>query len=109
MIFAINQMQNVYVPLPLKHHLIFCIIATVVYILEIYKKRTLNYLFVMLAVDATLLMQLFPSPEMVVSLAIMEAIWLSAALVLSIINYKKKKAAAAADQQKGEGNEDSDT
>lgn len=109
MIFAIDRMQNVYVPLPLKHHLIFCIIATIVYILEIYRKRSPHYLFVLLAVDATLLMHVFPGPAMVIVLAVLEVLLLGTALALSIIDSKKKKAALAAKQEKDEENEDSYT
>ena len=61
MIFAQEQLQNVYVPLPLKAHVIFCIIATIVYALEIYRKKSPHYVFMMLAVDATLLMHAFPN------------------------------------------------
>lgn len=112
MIFAIERMQNVYVPLPLKYHLIFCIIATIVYVLELYTKRSPHYLLVMLAVDATLLMHVFPNSTMVIVLAVLEVLLLGAALALSIIDSKKKKAAFAAKQKtqdEDEKNEDSDT
>ncbi len=110
MLFAADQMQNVYVPLPFSAHLVFCIIATIVYALEIYRKKSLHYLFIMLAVDSTILMQAFPNSTMVVILAVLEILLLGTAITLSVLEHKKKKAAAQAEAAKtGDSNEDSDT
>lgn len=95
MIFANDQMQNVYVPLPFKAHLIFCIIATIVYALEIYRKKSPHYIFMMLAVDATLMMQFFNDSKAVVILAVIEGLLLGAAIVFAVLQSKKRKAAAA--------------
>ena len=95
MIFAQEQLQNVYVPLPLKAHVIFCIIATIVYALEIYRKKSPHYVFMMLAVDATLLMHAFPNSTMVVVLAIMETLLLGTAIAVAVLESKKRKAKAA--------------
>lgn len=95
MLFAKDELQNVYVPLPLKVHVIFCIIATIIYILEIYRKKSPHYLFMMLAVDATLLMHAFPNSTMVAVLAVIEGVLLGAAITVAIIESKKRKARAA--------------
>ena len=112
MIFATDQMQNVYVPLPFSWHLGFCIIATVVYALEIYRKGSIHYLFMMLAVDATIMMQFFNNSTAVVVLAVLESLLLGAAIVFAVLESKKRKAAAAAAapiQAEGETDEDSDS
>lgn len=88
-----DGMQNIYIPLPLGMHLGFCIIATIVYILEIYRKKSLHYLFLMLAVDATLLMQAFPNSTMVAVLAVMEVLFLGAAGFMAFMDHKKRKLA----------------
>jgi predicted membrane protein len=113
-------MQNIYIPLPLGMHIGFCIIATIVYILEIYRKKSRHYFFMMLAVDATLLMQVFPNSTMVVILAIIEALLLGAAGVMAYMEHKKNKLEQQAEAEKtaaeqaqqisdGEANENSDT
>lgn len=115
-----DQMQNIYIPLPLGMHIGFCIIATIVYILEIYRKKSRHYIFMMLAVDATLLMQVFPNSTMVVILAIIEALLLGAAGVMAYMEHKKNKLEQQAEAEKtaaeqaqqisdGEANENSDT
>lgn len=115
-----DQMQNIYIPLPLGMHIGFCIIATIVYILEIYRKKSRHYFFMMLAVDATLLMQVFPNSTMVVILAIIEALLLGAAGVMAYMEHKKNKLEQQAEAEKtaaeqaqqisdGEANENSDT
>ena len=115
-----DQMQNIYIPLPLGMHVGFCIIATIVYILEIYRKKSKHYIFMMLAVDATLMMQVFPNSTMVVILAIMEALLLGAAGVMAYMEHKKNKLEQQAEAEKtaaeqaqqisdGEANENSDT
>ena len=120
MIFANDQMQNVYVPLPFKAHLIFCIIATIVYALEIYRKKSPHYIFMMLAVDATLMMQFFNDSKAVVILAVIEGLLLGAAIVSAVLQSKERKAAAAvaaeavaeaasAAEAEGETDENSDT
>ncbi|MBQ8121641.1 MAG: hypothetical protein IJ172_12815 [Ruminococcus sp.] len=112
LILANDQMQNIYVPLPFKVHLVFCIIATIVYALEIYRKKSLHYVFMMLAVDATLMMQFFNNSTAVVVLAVLESLLLGAAIVFAVLESKKRKAAAAAAapiQAEGETDEDSDS
>ena len=88
-----EQMQNIYIPLPLGLHTGFCIIATIVYILEIYRKKSLHYLFMMLAVDATMLMHAFPNATMVAVLAVMEVLLLGTAGVMAYMEHKKRKLA----------------
>ena len=117
MIFATDQMQNVYVPLPFSWHLGFCIIATIVYALELYRKRSIHYFFMMLAVDATIMMQFFNNSTAVVILAVLEVLLLGTAIAFGIIESRKRKAAeqaaaeqaAQAQQTEGEADENSDT
>lgn len=106
---ANDSVQNVYIPLPSNLHIGFCVIATIVYILEVYRKRSPHYLLLMLAVDATLLMQVFPNSTMVVVLAVLEVLLLGSAAAFAIIRSRKKKAAAAAAETAAEISDEGDT
>ena len=108
-LLANTGLQNIYVPLPLTAHIVFCVIATIVYILEYYRKKSVHYLFVMLAVDATLLMQAFRSSKMVVILAVLEVLLLGTAAVLAVMHMKKEKAAKAEKARTDTENKQPDT
>lgn len=88
-------------------HMGFCIFATIIYLLEFYRKRSPHYLLMMLAVDATFLVQLFPNSTMVGILAVIEGVLLIGAIVLAVVWSKKRK--AQEQTQAGVINEDSDT
>lgn len=94
-ILANTGLQNIYVPLPFTAHLLFCIIATAVYALEVYRKKSIHYIFIAAGVDATLLMQFFPNSTMVVVLAVMEVLLLGTAITLSVLHIRKLKAEKA--------------
>lgn len=88
----INTMQNVYTPLPMKMHFIFCIIATVVYLLQYARKNAPHYLVIMVAVDLTFVTQICTKSIVIGCLFGAEVILLSWAAVLSYRYNKKLKA-----------------
>lgn len=83
-----GQLQNVYTPLPLTAHFVFCIIATIVYLVQFYRKGSYHYLLMMAAVDATIITQFRTTPAAIAGLAICEAVLLVCAAVLSF-RYNK--------------------
>ena len=50
-------LQNVYAPLPFKVHMIFCVIATLLYITQFIRKGSCHYLTLMIAIDLTIVTQ----------------------------------------------------
>ena len=50
-------LQNVYAPLPFKVHMIFCVIATLLYITQFIRKGSYHYLTLMIAIDLTIVTQ----------------------------------------------------
>ena len=110
MYFAQTQMQNVYTPLNFTPHLVFCIIATVVYCAQYYRKRSSHYLLLALAVDGTFLTQMNTDSIFIALLGIFELAMLIAAGVFAYKFSKEQKAAeqAAAPKSKAE-TEDSHT
>lgn len=92
-------LQNVYTPLPLKIHFILCIIATVVYLMQFYRRGSWHYLMLMIAFDLTFITQtsLCRSSSAVGILAIAEAAVLAAAIVLYVSFTRAQKAMKAAE------------
>lgn len=90
-----EAMQNVYTPLPLKLHLIFCIIATVIYLIQFSRKGSAHYLVIMLAVDLTFVTQICTKTIVMNCLFGAEIVLLILAAVLSFRFNKKQKAASA--------------
>ena len=78
-----TQMQNVYTPLPFKVHLIFCIIATIVYIAQYARRKAPHYLLIMLAIDATFVTQFCTESIIIAALFGLEVLLLAAAAVFS--------------------------
>lgn len=83
MLAVSEGLQNVYTPLPFKIHLIFCIIATAVYIAQYVRKHAPHYLLIMLAVDATFVTQFCKGNIVITMLFILEICLLTAAGLLS--------------------------
>lgn len=89
----ITTMQNVYTPLPFKVHFIFCMIATVVYLLQFARKGSVHYLLIMAAIDLTFVTQICTTNVVISCLFAAEVILLVCAAVSSHKYNKKLKAA----------------
>lgn len=78
-----EKLQNVYTPLPLGVHFVFCVIATLLYLVQFYRKGSYHYLLLMIAVDATIITQFWTSAAAIAALGLCEAALLVAAAVIS--------------------------
>lgn len=103
---AAQGLQNVYTPFPFKMHLGFCIIATILYLIQFYRRGSFHYLVLMAAIDLTFLTQttICNDGSRVAVLGIVEVALLAIAAVLNIHYSKQQKAVkaaanAAADEQ----------
>lgn len=94
-----DNMQNVYTPLPFKMHFVFCIVATLLYLFQFYRKRSAYYLFIMFAIDLTFITQYYTNEPVIIGLFVTEIILLIAAFISSHI-YNKKVRAENAQQEK---------
>ena len=96
-LFANNpaELQNVYTPLPFNIHFGFCLIATLIYLVQYWRKRSAYYLFVMIAIDLTFVTQYFTSKPVIWVLAIAEVLLIIAAIVSAYLHNKKIKAEKA--------------
>ncbi|MCR5817406.1 MAG: hypothetical protein K6F91_11035 [Ruminococcus sp.] len=94
--FVESNMQNVYTPLNFMPHLVFCIIATVVYCTQYYRKHSAHYLLLALAVDGTFLTQLNTDSIFITLLGLFELAMLIAAGVMAHKFSKEQKAAEQA-------------
>lgn len=84
--------QNVYTPFSLTTHLIFCIIATVLYIVQYRRKGSVHYLFLMFAIDATFITQFWTSVIARTLLAIAEIVLIGLTIFYHVKFYKQQKA-----------------
>lgn len=69
--------------LPMGMHLTFCIIATIVYIIQYARKKSLHYILMLIAFDLTFITQIYVSQPLLIVLAIAEAGLLTGAGILS--------------------------
>ncbi|MCD8094745.1 MAG: hypothetical protein LUE12_01255 [Ruminococcus sp.] len=90
---AEEGLQNVYTPLSMKAHFIFCLIATALYLVQFYRRGSWHYLLIMFAVDLTFATQLsFCQTSSVVSiLALVEIVLLALALLFYVKFTREKK------------------
>ena len=91
-----SKMQNVYTPLSLTAHLIFCFLATALYLAMYYRRGSVHYLLLMAAIDATIITQYWTSSAAITALGIAEAILICGAIFFYIKYSKKVKAENAA-------------
>ncbi|MBR1738730.1 MAG: hypothetical protein IJ737_00385 [Ruminococcus sp.] len=113
-VLANSEMQNIFTPLPMGVHFVFCLIATAVYLALYARKDSPHYLVLMAAVDLTFLTQINTSSVTIGLLGAGEIVLLIAAAVMSYRfnksvkdgSYAKKKAAAAEEDDDDEDDED---
>lgn len=86
-----NMMQNVYTPLPMYVHLGFCIVASVVYLLQFYRKGSWHYITLMFAADLTFATQVYTGDWFIKVLFVVEMLLLAASAVLGHLYNKKQK------------------
>ncbi|MBR1864175.1 MAG: hypothetical protein IJ806_08835 [Ruminococcus sp.] len=91
-----NMMQNVCTPLPFKMHVGFCILASVVYLIQFYRKGSWHYVMLMFAADATFATQIYTEDWFIGVLFVVEAMLLIAAGILAHRYNKKNKPPKAA-------------
>lgn len=101
-IFVANNMQNVYTPLPFKMHFLFCIIATLLYLLQFYRKRSSYYIFIMCAIDLTFVTQYYTNKPVIIGLFVAEIILIICAVISSHLYNKKIRAENAINQIESE-------
>ncbi|MGN0620761.1 MAG: hypothetical protein ACI4I9_02735 [Porcipelethomonas sp.] len=77
-------------PLPFSAHLIFCLIAFAVFLLQFIRVRRIYQLIVAVAVPATLLIYLSESRTWFYAVGIAEAVFLIAAVVSAVLEKKNK-------------------
>lgn len=95
MILAENTtttIQNVYTPFPLTMHIIFCVLATVVYGLEFISKKSLHYMLLLIACDLTFVTQINTAKPTIIGLFFAELFLLIGAGFFSYKYNKKLKA-----------------
>lgn len=99
-------LQNIYTPISMKVHFIFCLFATILYLIQFYRRGSWHYLLIMAAIDATFVTQtsIGNSSSSIAVLGLVELILLSAAAAVYLKFAKKQKAEmkaaeAAADKE----------
>ena len=85
-------LQNVYAPLPFKVHMIFCVIATLLYITQFIRKGSCHYLTLMIAVDLTIVTQ-FTTKSFVIGMLFGAEVALLAATAFISHRFAKKQKA----------------
>lgn len=96
-------MQNVYTPLSLKTHFIFCAAATVLYLVLFYRRGSWHYLLTMAAIDLTFATQtsLCQTGSSIKILALIEVILLASSAFFCLRYSKQQKALLKAENPDG--------
>lgn len=100
-----TAMQNVYTPLPMNIHLIFCIIATIVYLAQYARKGAVHYLLLMVAVDLTFITQICTANAVIGCLFAAEVVLL---ICSGVFSYKFSKKQKSEEKAPAADNEDDD-
>ncbi len=90
-----GKLQNVYAPLPLGFHIVFCLIATALYLVLFMRRKSYNYLCLLAAVDLTIIPQFATQSAVIGTLFFVEIALLAASCVFSYRASKARKLAAA--------------
>lgn len=92
-VFAASEgMQNVYAPLPFIAHLVFCVLATLLYAVLFNRRGKKHYLVLMIAIDLTLMTQFWTQEIVIFAVGFAEVIMIIVAAVLAYQSAKEDKA-----------------
>lgn len=91
MLAASGGMQNVYAPLPFTAHLIFCVLATLLYAVLFNRRGKKHYLILMIAIDLTLMTQFWTQEIVIFFIGFSEVVMLIMALGLSYRSNKEER------------------
>lgn len=97
------MLENSVFPLPVKSHIIFCVIAVAFFLLQFIRLRYKYQLVLAVAVPATLLVYVSDNRTWFYGVGVLEICLLLLALVLAIMQHKKlakEEAAKAAAEEK---------
>lgn len=92
LLLSFSALQSRFAPFPKKLHVIFCIIATVAFIIIYFRTRKISNLLWMIACDTMLILQFYGDKATVTVIGILEVIVFSAIFVLYLKDKKAKKA-----------------
>lgn len=85
-------LQNVYTPLPFGIHLIFGIFATIIFLIQFFRKNRVCYLLAALAVDATLVTHFaFENKTVIIVLEIIELLLVLGCITDIALTYMKRR------------------
>ena len=85
------MIENIYAPFRLPFHLTFCIIATLFYLLMLKRRGSRHYLFLIVAIDLTIIPQFVPDKNVVFWLGVTEILLLILIFISMISDSIKKK------------------
>ena len=83
-----NSIQNVHAPLPLTAHIIFCVFATLLFLIQYKRKKMKYYLYLIIAFDLMLATHFFSSDFSIIVIFIGEVVLLTMAFLSA--RYQKK-------------------
>lgn len=92
MLAGSEGMQNVYAPLPFTAHLIFCVLATLLYAVLFNRRGKKHYLILMIAIDLTLMTQFWTQEIVIFFIGFAEIVMLIMAFALSYRSNKEERA-----------------
>ncbi len=85
-------LQNVYTPLPLELHILFSVFATIVLMIQFFRKKRVCYLLSTLAIDATLITHFaFENKRVILVLEIIELLLVAGCIIDIVAAYVKRK------------------
>lgn len=86
---AINVLQNRFAPLPLRLHVIFCVLSTLLFAFLYFRTKKMSNIFWLLICDATIILQWYGDPITATGVGLCEIVL----FVLLIIEINKEKKA----------------
>lgn len=84
-------MQNVYAPLPFTAHLVFCVLATLLYAVLFNRRGRKHYLILMIAIDMTLMTQFWTQEIVIFVIGFAEVVMIIFACGLSYRSAKEDR------------------
>lgn len=94
-------LQNVYTPLPFGFHLVLIIVATVIFLIQFFRRNRICYLLAVLAVDATIVTHFAFDNKMVITiLEIVEILLVLGCIVDIVFAYIKRRKKISEEKEK---------
>ncbi len=95
-----SELRSRFTPLPAKLHIIFCLLATVIFLVHYFRRKKVSSLIWILICDSTVILQFYSDRRTAIAVGICEIVLFAVLFKVWFVEYRERKKAAEEEKKK---------